>query len=123
MFPWLGALPESTAAAYQDIFEALFVDPRSDEIVAMSQRPEYRPFVSTRAEVRRVPSGWPIDSHLKPDYERPDEWRIEFVETSSAEDNASAEGGRFGAGDEALPDTLHPRIVRRWWPYLVHRMA
>jgi len=39
-----------------------------------------------------------------------------------AEDGmSSANGGSHGAGDEALPYPVYPRIVRRWWPLLVSR--
>ena len=91
----------------QEIFEALFVDPQTNQIVAVSPRPQFRPFLTERATIERIPSSWPAGDDGRADYEAPDGWRIEF-KALAEDESPSASGGSHGAGDEAR--TRDPRL-------------
>lgn len=84
-FPWVTATDEAKAGLLQDLFESLFVSP-SGRIVAVTPRPEFRPFLSERAYVRRVPAGYTLLGNGDRDLEHPDEWEVQFVATREEAD-------------------------------------
>ena len=81
-FPWLTASAEGRAGLLQQIFEALFVDPETGRIVAVSPRAEFRPFLKERAWIKREATGWTVLPNGDRDLEHPDDWAIQFVETA-----------------------------------------
>ena len=95
-FPWLSATTEAKAGLLQELFEAMFVDP-SGRIVAVTPRPEFRPFLSERAYIKRTPSGWSVLPNGDCDLDSPDDWEIQFVATPEETDEGFCSDG---AGDE-----------------------
>ena len=57
-FPWQATTPVARAGVLQEVFEALFVDPVTNSIIAVAPKPELRPFLGERAWIKKVATGW-----------------------------------------------------------------